>query len=103
VPLLLIAGTFRVEPAHRDVMLAAARDMMRETLQERGCQAYRFTADLDDPGLVHLFERWESDEALAAHFKMPHMARFQAAVAAHPPQIVEIQRYDVSKVGPVRP
>jgi hypothetical protein len=34
---------------------------------ERGCYAYTISADLVDPGLVHLYERWESKEHLAAH------------------------------------
>lgn len=32
---------------------------------ERGCHAYALSADLVDPELVHLYERWESKEDLA--------------------------------------
>jgi quinol monooxygenase YgiN len=101
--LLIIAGTFRVDAAQREATLAAAREMMKETLKEKGCHAYCFSADLDDAALVHLFERWESEDALTSHFTTPHMARFQAALAKLRPAIVEIQKYEISKMGPVRP
>ena len=100
--MLIIAGTFRIDPKTRDATFAAAREMMRETLKEKGCHAYRFTADLDDPTVMHLFERWESDEALRAHFVTPHMARFQAALAKLAPKVLEIQKYEISSMGPVR-
>jgi len=100
--MLIIAGTFPIAKERRDATLAAARDMMADTLKESGCHAYRFTADLEDPTLVHLFERWESEDALRAHFSTPHMARFQAALGALRPQIVEITKYEISKSGPVR-
>jgi len=99
---LIIAGKFRIDPKTREATFAAAREMMAETLKEKGCHAYDFTADLADPDVMHLFERWESDEALRAHFVTPHMARFQAALAKLAPKVLEIQKYEISSMGPVR-
>jgi quinol monooxygenase YgiN len=100
---LIIAGTIRIDAAQRDATLAAAREMMTATRKEKGCHAYSFTADLDDPTLVHLFERWESDADLKAHFATPHMARFQAAIQKLPaPPKLEIAKYEISSVGSVR-
>lgn len=100
--MLIIAGTFQIDPAKREDTFAAAREMMAETLKEKGCHAYSFTSDLSDPSRMHLFERWESDDALRAHFTTPHMARFQAALAKLAPKILEIQKYEISSFGPVR-
>ena len=100
--MLIIAGTFRIDPPQRDAAIAAAREMMTETHKEKGCHAYVFSADFADPALVHLFERWESEEHLHAHFATPHMARFQAALGSLRPQVVEIAKYEISKSGPVR-
>jgi len=99
---LIIAGSFRLDPKTRDAAFAAAREMMAETLKEKGCHAYRFTQDVGDPNVMHLFERWESETDLHAHFTVPHMAKFQKALGELKPQVIEIQRYDISKVGPVR-
>jgi quinol monooxygenase YgiN len=100
--MLIIAGTFRIPTDTRDAILKAACEMQAETQKEPGCHAYRFTKDLEDSSLMHLFERWESEEHLRAHFATPHMALFQKALGGLRPEIVEIQKYEISKVGPVR-
>jgi quinol monooxygenase YgiN len=99
---LIIAGTFRIDPALRDTAIAAANEMMAETLKEKGCHAYAFTSDFADPARIHLFERWESQEALAAHFATPHMARFQGVIGKLGVKDFEVQKYTISAVGPVR-
>ena len=100
--MLIIAGSFRIDAKTRDATFAAANEMMAETLKEKGCHAYCFSADLGDPTLMHQFERWESEDALRAHFVTPHMAKFQKALGELRPQVLEIQKYEISKAGPVR-
>jgi quinol monooxygenase YgiN len=99
--MLIIAGTIEIDPSKREPALAAAREMMAETLKEKGCHAYTFSADLADPSRIHLFERWESEEALLAHFATPHMAAFQKALAAIRPK-ADILKYQIASSGPVR-
>ncbi|MEX2205602.1 MAG: putative quinol monooxygenase [Myxococcota bacterium] len=100
--MLIIAGTFRIDPAQRDTAIAAANEMMAETLKEKGCHAYAFSADFGDPARIHLFERWEDQEALSAHFTTPHMARFQGVIGKLGVKDFEVQKYTISAVGPVR-
>ncbi len=100
--MLIIAGTFRIDPTKREATVAAANEMMAETLKEKGCHAYAFTADFADPARVHLFERWESQADLEAHFKTPHMARLQAAMGTLGVSDFAVQKYTISAVGPVR-
>jgi quinol monooxygenase YgiN len=45
-----------------------------------------------------LTERWESPEALAAHFQTPHMAVFREAMQALRVQQLIATRYDVTGV-----
>ncbi len=94
--MLIIAGTFTVHPDDRDAFLAAATDVMRDTRQEAGCHAYVFTPDMHDDAVVHLFEKWESPEHLAAHFQAPHLAGFRAALKPLRVSASEIKRYDVT-------
>ena len=101
--MIVIAGHFALDPAKRDQAVAAAREMMRETRKERGCISYTFSADLDEPGLFRIFEEWESAEALTLHFGAPHMAKLQQAMGGLGVREMKVQRYDVAKVGPVRP
>ena len=76
--MIVIAGHVALDPARRDAAIAAAREMMRETRREPGCISYTFSADLDEPGRFRIFEEWEGDEALRAHFTSPHMARWSS-------------------------
>ena len=46
--MLLIEGTFNLEPADRDPFLEAAKAVMAETLKEDGCHAYCFSPDIID-------------------------------------------------------
>jgi quinol monooxygenase YgiN len=101
--MLVIAGRFRLDPGKRAQAIAAARELMRETRREPGCISYTFMNDLEDEAVFHIFEEWESPEALAAHFATPHMARFQQVVPSLGPSEMRVQRYEVARVGPVRP
>lgn len=101
--MLVIAGTIRIDPANWDKAVAAAKEMMVETHKEPGCHAYEFSGDLNQPGVFRLFEEWESEEALAAHFKAPHMKVFQKAIGEVGVKEMDLKRYEVSSAGPLRP
>lgn len=101
--MLVIAGSIRIDPAHWDRAVAAAKEMMTETHKEPGCHAYEFSADLNEPGVFRLFEEWESEAALAAHFKAPHMKVFQKVIGEVGVQAMDLKRYEVSSAGPLRP
>ncbi len=77
--MLVIAGTFKMDPSDRDAFLDAARAVMAETLKEEGCHAYSFTPDILDPGLVRLFEKWDSEANLGPHMKSDHIRAFGRA------------------------
>jgi quinol monooxygenase YgiN len=64
---IIVAGTFEVEPEQREEFLASRHEAMRNSRSEAGCLEYTFSADPLDPARVMLFERWESQEALDAH------------------------------------
>ncbi len=100
--MLIIAGTFTLDADHRQAMLEAVAPMVVATLTEPGCRAYAFTPDPIDPGLVRLYELWDSEEALAGHFASAHMAEWQARAAKLEILERDIAKYTISDVGPVR-
>ncbi|HYK67382.1 MAG TPA: antibiotic biosynthesis monooxygenase family protein [Streptosporangiaceae bacterium] len=65
--MLIVAGYFRVPAGDRVAFLENRRASVVRSRGERGCHAYTISADLVDPELVQLYERWESKEDLAAH------------------------------------
>ena len=79
--MLIIAGTIRIEKPATEEVLEACRNMMEATHQEDGCIDYVFSVDPIDPTVLHVFERWETQEALNNHFLTSHMTPFREAMA----------------------
>lgn len=96
--MLIVAGKITIGDGQTDIVADAAGTMMAETMKEEGCHDYVFSIDLSDNTSVRIFERWESDEALAAHFQTPHMADFNKALGAVDVKGLEVKIYDVSGV-----
>lgn len=97
--MLIVAGTIEIEPDARDTMFEILAPMIEATRAEAGCQAYVFSPDPDDPSLVHLFERWDDQASLDAHFASEHMATWQAKAAELPFRSRDITKYLISGVG----
>ena len=99
--MIVIAGNVTVKPDRRDEWIEAALAMSRASQAEDGCVTYRFYADLEDPNLMLLFEVWESEEALEAHFKTEHMAVYRSQI----PDLVagpsKLTRYEVNSSRPL--
>lgn len=99
--MIIVAGTVRIDPTKRDQAMAAAAKAIPPTLAEDGCEAYRFGFDVDDPSLIHVFEQWASEAALAAHFQAPHLAEFLAAFGELGVSETKLDRFDVSAISRV--
>jgi quinol monooxygenase YgiN len=65
--LVIVAGTFTVDPARRAEFLEGRVESIEASRQDRGCLEYAMSADAVDPGLVRLFEMWSSIDDLQAH------------------------------------
>ena len=76
--MILVVGTFRVDPARLDAARPAMASMIAASRAEAGCLQYSYSEDLLDAGLIHVTERWESREALTAHLATPHIAEWRA-------------------------
>lgn len=99
--MLIVAGIIRIDPSKRALADAAFEKMRAASLAEPGCLDYQAYADRNDPGVLFMFEKWQSAEALAAHFQTPHMAEFGAAMGGLGVQGMEIKKYEVSSEGSV--
>ena len=98
--MLVLAGTLTIDPSGRETVADAVRAITAATRNEAGCVEYRFSFDVDDDGLVHVFEAWEDEAVWLAHMGTPHVAAFGASVGALMKDAA-LQRYDVSGVGPL--
>jgi quinol monooxygenase YgiN len=67
--LIIIAGTIDLDPERAEQALIDARDFIAASRAEPGCIAYDWAIDPTRPGRINVFEEWESESALAQHFR----------------------------------
>ena len=98
---ILISAQIDLDPARREEALRSAQKWIDAALAEEGCIHYDWSADLNNPARVNVFEEWESEAALAAHFRDPayigmrdHIGQFGLTAATS-------KKYRVDREGPV--
>jgi quinol monooxygenase YgiN len=98
---IVFAGVIRFDPSRREAAIAMAIETMAVAREHKGCRAYVISLDIEDPGLLQVFQEWESEAALRAHVTDP------AAIAARRQfddlgvREMEIERFDVRSPGPI--
>ena len=77
---IVIAAQIDVDPAGRVNALTAAQPWIDGALSQPGCIHYDWSADLNAPSRINVFEEWENEESLAAHFAGPQYAGMRAHI-----------------------
>lgn len=77
--MLLVTGTFRIAPDRFTDALPAMAGMIAASRGEDGCLDYSYAADLLEPGLIRVTERWRDQDALDAHLTSDHIMEWRAA------------------------
>jgi quinol monooxygenase YgiN len=67
--MLIVAGTFTVDPGRRAEFLESRSESIRTSRTEQGCLQYAMSADAVDPAVVRLFEIWSSRADLQTHLE----------------------------------
>jgi quinol monooxygenase YgiN len=99
--MIIIAGTISFDPAKRETLESGFNAMQAETLQEAGCLHYEIYNSRTEAGTVLILEKWESDEALAAHMQSPHMAAFGGVMGSIGITGIDIKKYSGATEGPL--
>lgn len=99
--MLVVAGSFEVDPDRRDEFVQSRVEAMTTSRREPGCLEYVFAPDPVVPGRVVLYERWESKEALGAHLAAMQANRAAAGPAPEgvPVLASEIAQYEIGAVS----
>ena len=98
---IVIAGEVDLPPEKRDAALSGARELIAAALAEPGCRHYAWSADPFDAGRVHVFEEWQDEASLTAHF---HAAPYQGMLAhlsGHTILSASTRKYRVDALEPV--
>tara|TARA_A100001037_G_scaffold261995_1_gene251327 strand:- start:436 stop:741 length:306 start_codon:yes stop_codon:yes gene_type:complete len=96
--MIVINATITADAETITAMTDAIIKMEKASLEEDGCQEYSWAVAISDGSQMRITERWDNIEALIAHFSMPHMAEFQAAMAANPSKDTEIHCYEATEI-----
>ena len=79
---ILVTGYIRFDPAKLEAFTAAAASVMEASQAEDGVERYTYSADLVEPGLIHVYEQYAHQGAMDAHMASPHLAEFMGAAGS---------------------
>src|SRR3954469_11338526 len=88
--MVIVTGSAVVSPDRIDEAIAVSLEHVRRSREEPGCISHAVHRDVENPLRLVFFERWESAEAVRAHFAVPASAQFvrtATALAASPPAL----------------
>jgi quinol monooxygenase YgiN len=66
---IIISGTIDMPPENVEAALKAGKPLIEGALTQPGCLDYDWCPEPLHPGRIRVFERWDSEESLATHFK----------------------------------
>jgi quinol monooxygenase YgiN len=100
---IIIAGTIDLaDPSKRDEALRIAGPLQQKTRSEEpGCHAYVFAADPCVAGRIGVYELWQDEASLAAHFKHPNYLNMRTALGQIGLKGADNKKYRVDLSEPV--
>ena len=100
--MIIVAGTLQLTEIGLASLREAARAVITATREEAGCIVYSFAADLTEPGLVRIYEEWESRETLKAHGDSAHVATWREALKGVDVKSSELKLVEVASAEAFR-
>lgn len=98
--MIVVNGILKTSQEAISALQGAVATMETASRAEEGCLDYTFSIEMSDSTVIRITEKWENLESLQAHFNTPHMAEFQAAMGAYPPESMEAKFYEVEEIQP---
>jgi quinol monooxygenase YgiN len=98
---IIIAGYLDFDPDLAERLIADARPLIEAALAEPGCLAYDWSLDPLNPGRVHVFEEWASEQALAGHFAASPYEDMGAHLNRAGIRDMRVQKYRFDHAEPV--
>lgn len=83
--MIVVMASVRAKEGRGEELERALRGLVDESRKEATCIEYVLHRATDDARHFAFYERWESQEALGAHFETPHFK----AVAARIPELCD--------------
>ena len=99
--LIIIAGVIRLDPSRIEEALKAAWPHVQGGQSQSGCLDYDWSFHPQEPGCIHVFERWKNEEALEAHLTGPHYKNMLATLGRFGVTAAEVSKYRIDAQSPV--
>lgn len=77
--MIFLIATLTIKPGSLPAIREAVMPCIEATRKEEGCVSYDLHESITDPNTLVFVERWESREALTAHFSAPHLIAWRDA------------------------
>ena len=65
--MIKVVAKYKLKPGTKDEYLRLARELVLETVQEKGCLYYSIHEDFEDPLILAMLEEWVDKESLDQH------------------------------------
>ncbi len=98
---IIISGTVDLPPENLTAALEAGKPLIEGALTEEGCLDYDWCPEPLTPGRIRVFERWSSEEALAAHFQSEWYMRMRDTIGQFGIIAADTAKYRVDIEEPV--
>lgn len=95
---LTIVACFKAKPGMEEQVKQDLLDMLAPTRAEAGCIIYDLHTDLADPSVFMLYELWQNQAALNAHFEAPyskHIAKAFESTLVEPYEMTLLRRLNL--------
>ena len=79
--MIVVSGRIVVREGALPRLRPAMEAMIKASQVEPGCIEYYYGPDMKNPDAFLVLEKWESWEALEAHFERPHLKAWRATLA----------------------
>ena len=98
---IVISAQIDLPADKREEALKTAQPFIDGALAQEGCLHYDWSADLNNPTRINVFEEWTSEEALASHFANKHYAGMLGHLGSFGIENAVSRKYRVDAEGPV--
>lgn len=78
--MIIVSGRVVVKAGALQKLRPVMQAMLSASRAEPGCIEYYYGPDMSDPNAFLVLEKWESWDALDAHFGTPHLKAWRAAL-----------------------
>jgi quinol monooxygenase YgiN len=99
--MIIVAGTLTFDSEKAQVLAEGFDKVQPDVLAEEGCLGYEYFLSRTTPGVVLMFEKWESEEALLAHMQGPAMAAVGAVMGQIGISGADVKKYSGATEGPL--